>query len=628
MKCVDYKKNYWMCDFETTTINTHFFKSNNQTRVWLAYAKCFGNDFENQEILTIDINSFFEEFWNKKQSATLFFHNLTFDGEYIKWYLFDNNFKYFYEEPKRKSQKGFTLFEDENTIYYIHAWKKVRTANKSKIVNLYIRCSLNLLNLSVDKLARVYGLDYKLSIDYDIEPFQHLSQVPQDLIDYIKRDVEIVISPLKQFDEVFTMKMGNRTISGLSKLTIGSVSLSMFKCFTYKKYNFKENFFLPYENVIEFQNWYSGGLCSFNKNYQYKPININDKLKGCVYDVNSMYPSVMVENYFPIGTPSKNHKPDSTYKIKMLKIFIKKAQIKKDWYPPLMRKWNSSTYTYEKNTRFCIYTENAIAYYFQEELDSLKRFYHVDYDIIDVWYFKGEKYFKDFINTYYDLRKTYKKSKDPREQTIKLLLNSAYGKFGQKPDKKTIFYSENKYEKGEYIYTTQNNNNLIVDVVRNQDSAIGDLNCYICDYELSKSNSINVAIASCITMFARVKLQDAIYNNIDNFIYCDTDSIFLKDKAKGIDVDENKLGAWKLEMEFDGIELGGAKLYQIYLKNVVIKSALSGMNKKWAKENLKPNDIITLNKKLDIGSKLLKRKVKGGIVLEETEFTIKPRNYY
>lgn len=81
-------------------------------------------------------------------------------------------------------------------------------------------------------------------------------------------------------------------------------------------------------------------------------------------------------------------------------------------------------------------------------------------------------------------------------------------------------------------------------------------------------------------------------------------------------------------MEFDGIELGGAKLYQIYLKNVVIKSALSGMNKKWAKENLKPNDIITLNKKLDIGSKLLKRKVKGGIVLEETEFTIKPRNYY
>ena len=71
-------------------------------------------------------------------------------------------------------------------------------------------------------------------------------------------------------------------------------------------------------------------MCSFNKNYQYKPININDKLKGCVYDVNSMYPSVMVENYFPIGIPSKNHKPDATYRIKMLKIFIKKAQIKQD----------------------------------------------------------------------------------------------------------------------------------------------------------------------------------------------------------------------------------------------------------------------------------------------------------
>lgn len=623
-KFTAYNDNYWMCDFETLTTNTKYYKENNATKIWLAYAKRFsinGQEYE-EEILTVDIKSFFDTFFKKGVSATLFFHNLSWDGEFIKWYLVENGYKYFHELPKRKTCKGFMVFEDTSKIYYINIFRPVRVKNQIKIVQLYIRCSLNLLTLSVEKLGQILKTTTKQTINYHVEGYNSIEEVPQNEIDYIKADVNIVIPFLQQYNEVFKVKIGNRIQNGLAKLTIGGTSISMFKSFIYKKIRFKENFFLPYEEVINLQHWYSGGLTTYPKNYQY---DITKNLNGKVYDVNSMYPSVMVEHYYPIGSPvySKN-RPNIEYKIHMVKIFIKRAQIKSEDYPYLLRKWVSATYTYPVNSRLVGYTENAIAYYFIEELESLKRFYDIEYEVMEDIWFKGEKYFKDFITENYKLRQKYKKEKDPRQQTIKLLLNNCYGKFGQRPDKTTIIYSEKEFEKGDTIIQTKDNE-LIVDVVRNKDSCIGNLNSYVCYWKNPKRTSINVAIAACITMHARVKLHNAIWENKENFLYCDTDSVFLKDEAKGLDIDPTNLGAWDLEIEFDKFELGGAKMYNLYVGGVRKKSAHCGISSKWALENLKETDIITINKKLGVGSKKLHHKVKGGVVIEETEYTIKAR---
>lgn len=615
-----------MCDFETTTIKTNYYKQNKSSRVWLAYGKNFSNIEENKDkdILTTNIDDFFNYFWNQKESATLFFHNLSWDGEFIKWYLVENGFKYFYEEPPRKKEKGFSLFEDESKIYFIHIWKVVRDGKKIKIVNLYVRCSLILLTLSVETLGEKYGITTKSSIGYDVEPFEKIEDVPFELIDYIKRDVEIPIQPLKDFDELFTTKIGNRVVHGLAKLTIGSVSLMLFKSYIHNKYKFKEDFFLPYEDVVELQNWYNGGLCTYNPRYKNKKMSDEDNLNGVVLDVNSMYPSVMVENNYPIGIPSKNYKPSEEYNIKMLKIYINHAKLKKDWYPKLMRPWKTTCFTYDKNAKLVGETRGAIAYYFEDELKSLQRFYNIDYDIIDVWYFKSANYFKDFIMTFYNQRLEYKKQKDSREQMMKIFLNSCYGKFGQKPDKTTIFYDEKDFDYGEKVYSNDKNS-LRVDVIRNKENCVGNLKSYICYWETSKSSSINVAIASCVCKNARLKLYDAIYANIDSFIYCDTDSVFLDNKPIGIDIDDNKLGAWKEEMTFNSIELGGAKLYRIFLRGELKKIACAGINKKWAKKNLGKNDIITINKKLGVGSKLQQMKVRGGVVLVEKECVINER---
>lgn len=622
-KFTSYNDNYYACDFETTTKETKFFKETGQTTVYLAYAKRFhpnGLDNEPDEILTTTIESFFDEFFKRKKSATLFFHSLKFDGDFIKWYLYRNGYQYYFEPPKRKTRKGFTILEDDKNIYFINVFKPVRFGDQIKIVQLYIRCSHNLLTLSIANLAKAFNLPNKTSINYHVEPFNSLDEVPSDIIEYIKNDVNIMIPPLIQYNEVFTVRMGNRTLEGLSKLTIGSTSLMLFKSFIYKTHQFKEDFFLPYDLVNELKPWYCGGLTTYAPQYQY---NITNNIKGHVYDVNSMYPSVMVENEYPIGHPEK-HKKDASYKIHLVKIFIKSAKIKNKKWPALMRPWKSLTYTYEKGVKYVQETENATAYYFEDELESIKRFYDIDYVVIDEWWFKSSNYFSKFISDHYEIRKKYKQEKDPREYTLKIFLNNAYGKFGQKPDRKSIVYSYDKLEKGSVAYENENQE-YIVDTVREKENCLGDLKSYICYAKNPPSKTINIMIAACVCKNARIKLHNAIWENIDNFLYCDTDSVFLKDKAKGIEIDENKLGAWKLEMEFDGFELAGAKLYNIYLKGVRIKSAHAGIDKKWADANLKPNDIITINKVLGKGAKKIKHKVEGGIVIEESEFTIKKR---
>lgn len=625
MKSNSYGYNFYACDFETTTINTNFYKETGESKVWLAYAKRFdpnNNKFEKDEILTISIEDFFDEFWKRRKSATLFFHNLEWDGEFIKWYLVRNGYEYYYEPPKRKTKKGFCIFEDGKTIYHINIFKPVRYAKGIKLVQLYIKCSLKLLTLSIEKLAQAFNLPCKQSINYHVEPFNSLDQVPQNLIDYIQTDVNIMIPPLIQYNQVFTLKRGNRVLEGLSKLTIGGTSLSLFKTFIFDKYDFNESFTLPYEQVCELQNWYSGGLTTYPKHYQYK---ITEEVDGRVYDVNSMYPSVMVDHAYPIGEPYYGETPPSDeYNIKMVKIFIKKAEIKDYKYPPLMRPWKSISIKYPPKTRFVYKTENAIAYYFQDELDSLQRFYDIEYTVEKTIWFKSTYYFKDYIVKHYEMRKKYKELKDPRQQMFKLLLNNAYGKFGEKPDKTTVVYSDKQVEKGDLILQIKNNN-LIVDTVRNDNSCLEHLNSYICYYEIPKAKSVNVAIAASVTKNARMKLYDAIFNNLDNFLYCDTDSLFIKGEPKGIEIDPNKLGAWDLEATFDAFELGGAKLYNLHLKNAIIKRAHAGINARWAKDNLKKGDIITINKQLPEGSDISKKKVKGGLVIIESNYTIKER---
>lgn len=69
----------------------------------------------------------------------------------------------------------------------------------------------------------------------------------------------------------------------------------------------------------------------------------------------------------------------------------------------------------------------------------------------------------------------------------------------------------------------------------------------------------NVACAASITGAARAVLMDAIAS-ADDPVYCDTDSLICRG-LRGVELDNEKLGAWKEEAVLDEVIVAGKKLY-------------------------------------------------------------------
>lgn len=641
--------NYWACDFETLTSESETYKLNEETRVWLAFAKEFNPKGEYQEdsreILSVSIEEFFDNFWGLKASATLFFHNLTHDGESIKWYLHNNGFTYYPIEPEKKTSKGWSIIEDEHRIYMICAWKRVRYRNSKgvyaiKTVQLYIRCSLAMLVLSIKDLGKVYGEITKGEIDYDVNGWDRIEDVPSNYIDYIKRDVKIMIKPLIDYNKTFKITRSikkskgrgknkveweeQKTTYGFAKLTISSTAKNLFKASIQGKYKFKKDFMLPFDIVLDLYNWYYGGLTTFNPKYQYQKV---EHIDGRLYDVNSMYPSVMLNSRLPIGVPEKTQISEE-YDIRLMKLMVFKADIKDDNWAPVLKKPVSSMYDYKKDyggkePKYVKKVRNGILYLFEEEFISLQRFYNFDYEILDEYWFKSEPYFQDFVSKYYNKRQEYKKAGDKREFTMKILLNSCYGKFGEKPERENIYYSlEDLSRDNEMIV---GNKQYLVKTIRNKENCLDELKAYKVVPLEHKEKHINVAIAACITMKARVVLQNAIWENKENFFYCDTDSVFIQGEPKGLEIDKTKLGAWDLEKTFDSIAISGAKMYCVALNGDIVKIGSAGVMKKWAEQHLTIDDFTIIDNELPLGSKLMRKKVRGGVVLIPSSFKMKRR---
>lgn len=164
--------------------------------------------------------------------------------------------------------------------------------------------------------------------------------------------------------------------------------------------------------------------------------------------------------------------------------------------------------------------------------------YDAEYEFIDGyrWAHSDDELFKEFV-TYWGNRKQV--DKGGLRQIDKLMMNSAYGKFGLNPDRcrKRIEFDTSK----DYVrYPTM------------RDSEHKPI--------IEKGQANNVAIAAFVTAYARRELNNAVLHST-GFCYCDTDSVHLatfKNPRTGKiitpsfdgDVHPTRLGAWKMESEF------------------------------------------------------------------------------
>ena len=159
-------------------------------------------------------------------------------------------------------------------------------------------------------------------------------------------------------------------------------------------------------------------------------------------------------------------------------------------------------------------------------------------------------------------------------------------------------------------------------------------------YEKEIRDSIYIPVASFITSYARnktirtsQKIKDYTIKNYnkDYYLYSDTDSIHLLKIDEEIlktfvDIDDFKLGYWKIESKFKKAKFIRQKCYIELNYDENLNVTIAGLPKKLGKyvdfNNFKIGMSILANDTKK-EHKLMFKHVKGGVILTDTDFSIK-----
>ena len=157
--------------------------------------------------------------------------------------------------------------------------------------------------------------------------------------------------------------------------------------------------------------------------------------------------------------------------------------------------------------------------------------------------------FQTFVDVLYTLRAEYKKADDPRQLTVKILLNALYGRLGlsREQERETIIslppYASSEDYQGYYL-----------ELIKGRAYARKE------QHFSGASKYSNVLWASYITAYARLKLQYYLESQGNNVIYCDTDSIY---SQAPIETEGDGLGALGKPEYWDKGTFLGPKLYRL-----------------------------------------------------------------
>ena len=565
-----------MCDFETST-EEWLIKDNGVARVW---AGCLATIEKEPKVIAItnNIDDFMARLI-KLGNIECYFHNLKYDGEYIVSWLFNNGYKY---DDKGKKEKTFNVVISDTGLWY-----KIQITHKvfnKRYVRTNIYDSLKKLPLKVSQIAKAFKLEEaKGSIDYErYRPIGY--ELTDKEKDYIKNDCIIVAKALYiQFEK------------GLEKMTIGSDALTNFKVDIGGKKAFKYLYpVLPLAVDNDFRKAYKGGFTMVNPRYQ------NKELSGISFDVNSLYPSVMYGNMgiLPYGLPKRfvgKYKNDSNYPLYIQKLSCS-FKIKPNMIPTIQLKGNLGFVPTEYITDSKGIVDLTLT---SVDLELLFKHYNVeDIEYVGGYKFKGaDNIFRGYIDYWADIKA---KSTGGARQLAKLMLNSLYGKFATNPKK-------------------QNKIPILAD---------GEVKLEL--QEPTYDEPVYTALGAFITARARaytITNSQALY---EHWVYSDTDSMYLtgiteEEASKYIDIHPTKLGAWKLEHHF----IRGKWLRP---KTYILKSVEDGLSIACAgmPDNIKADILATGEEQAfkdftygaRFSGKLVPKRVKGGVVLCKTDFTI------
>lgn len=638
-------KRYMVGDFETTV-----YKGQQLTEVWASAVV---------ELNTDDVKIFhslketFDYLYQLQENVCIYYHNLKFDGSFWLSYLL-SDLKY--------EQKIWVNPNDETEA---HWFKKNQLTSKSFMYSISdmgqwysitirtpyafieIRDSLKLLPFSVREIGKSFNTKHQ-KLDMEYIGFRYAGcEITDEEKHYIANDVLVVKEALEIMQS-----------EGHLKLTIGSCCLSEFKNIIGKQdyailfpdlteFKLNPNEF-KYKNADQYiRKSYRGGWC-----YLKKGCENNLYQNGLTADVNSLYPSMMHSesgNYFPYGKPKffKSKIPDEAFDNNHY-FFVRirtRFYLKENFLPFVQIKGSffySGTDMLESSDIVDKYTGESSSYYVdfdgnirkaivelvltQTDYELLKEHYLLeDFELLDGCMFYSIKgIFDKYIDKY---KKIKQESKFAKRTLAKLFLNNLYGKLSS---------SDSSAFKVAYL---------------KEDGSIG-----FTTYDEHEKKVMYIPIGSAITSYARNFTIRSAQENYEHFIYADTDSIHCwgsKEDIKGIKIHPTNFCAWKLESFWDNAIFVRQKTYiehvthedEQLIENPYFNVKCAGMpesckNLFILSMNKEPPDMTQFNEKqqefistrrtledfkigLEIWGKLRPKRIRGGIVLEETSYRLR-----
>jgi len=275
-----------------------------------------------------------------------------------------------------------------------------------------------------------------------------------------------------------------------------------------------------------------------------------------ILDVNSLYPYVMCSNMYPVKYKSLLHSVRVSDLHDLVSLFSVVAKVQINTDEPVYA-------VKDKRTIFPIGT-------FETTLCTPELKYALEHNhikrVIDCVVYEQAEIFSSYVKTMYALRRDFI-SADVKEYDIlcKDLLNSLYGKFGQK--------AENWIKIGDAPNEPDREELVIYDDmprIRRLRYLLGEI------FELkgySEAYNSFPAISAHVTSYARMYLWYLMgVCGVGNYFYCDTDSLIVN--GTGLDnltpfINDTELGKLKIQENIQHLIIRGLKDYITDAKTVV-----------------------------------------------------------
>jgi len=484
----------------------------------------------------------------------------------------------------------------------IHNGEFISVQAKYKGIKIIFRDSYKHLPVALDKLTINFGVENKTIFPYFLNDLDYNSSFP----DYKYFDAEKVsLEKYNKALEEFGNKAWNfekesikyceqdcrslhQVISKYNELFFNNFGFNIHKYPTLPSLafaNYRTNF-MKDENIASIR-----GKVSKEIRISYTPLPPYLKVGGGgaldmfipkplkdikihAYDINSLYPFVMLTNEYPVGNPTYFSGNIFLSKDNPFGFFYCKINAPDSLKHPILQLHHKT----EDGIRTVAPIGNFEGMFFSEELYNAQKFGY-KFEVLWGYIFKSDFIFKEYVETMYNLRLQYPKS-DPMNTICKLLLNSLYGRFGMNDNLGDIAVIDK--DKEDYLFDNTN----IKDIIDIESHVImrNIKESYELETETSHSN-INIAVASAVTAYARIYMSQFKNNpNLPNLYYTDTDSTYFDGPLPDYLVSQTELGKMKLEGIFDKAIFLAPKVYALENKNESIIK-IKGLTKDAIKNN-------------------------------------------